>query len=107
MAHDVHCHRLGEVQAQALLRHSQDGLVVLAATCRRTQPPAQANRRIYKQRGTTVEPIQGLVKELFELESCWMRGNASNFWLFAAMGVAVQMAQHRAYRRRKSTWNIK
>jgi len=67
----------------------------------------KANRRIYRQRMTTVEPMQGLVKELFDLESCWMRGNASNRWLFAAMGVAVQMAQHRAYRCRTSTWKIK
>ncbi len=65
------------------------------------------NRKIYRQRKVTVEPMQGLVKELFELETCWMRGDESNRWLFAAMGIAVQMAQHRAYRRGASTWNIK
>jgi hypothetical protein len=65
------------------------------------------NRKIYRQRKVTVEPMQGLVKELFELETCWMRGDESNRWLFAAMGIAVQMAQHRAYRRGTSTWNIK
>jgi len=65
------------------------------------------NRKIYQQRSTTVEPMQGLVKELFELDTCWMRGDASNRWLFAAMGIAVQMAQDKASRSGKSTWNIK
>jgi hypothetical protein len=65
------------------------------------------NRKIYQQRKVTVEPMQGLVKELFELETCWMRGDEANRWLFAAMGIAIQIAQHRAYRRGTSTWNIK
>ncbi len=65
------------------------------------------NRQIYKQRSITVEPMQGLVKELFELDRCWMRGDESNRWLFAAMGIAVQMAQLSAYLNGSSTWNIK
>jgi len=65
------------------------------------------NLRIYKKRSITVEPMQGLVKDLFDLDRCWMRGNASNRWLYAAMGVAVQIAQRRALRRGTSTWNIK
>ncbi len=65
------------------------------------------NRQIYKQRSITVEPIQGLVKELFELERCWMRGEQSNRWLFAAMGIAVQIVQRTAYLNSSSTWNIK
>lgn len=65
------------------------------------------NRHIYKRRSTTVEPMQGLVKELFELDRCWMRGDESNRWLFAAMGIAVQMAQRSAYLNGTSTWNIK
>jgi hypothetical protein len=65
------------------------------------------NRKIYKQRGVTVEPMQGVVKEIFELESCWMRGDANNRWLFAAMCIAVQMAQEKAYASGKSTWRIK
>jgi hypothetical protein len=36
-----------------------------------------------------------------------MRGDEANRWLFAAMGIAIQIAQHRAYRRGTSTWNIK
>lgn len=65
------------------------------------------NRQIYKQRSITVEPMQGLVKELFELDKCWMRGEESNRWLFAAMGITVQMAQRTAYLNHSSTWNIK
>lgn len=65
------------------------------------------NIKIYKKRSTTVEPMQGLVKELFDLDRCWMRGVASNRWLIAAMGVAVQIAQLHAYRNNQSTWNIR
>ncbi len=65
------------------------------------------NRQTYKQRSITVEPMQGLVKELFELDRCWMRGDESNRWLFAAMGIVVQMAQRSAYLNSTSTWNIK
>jgi hypothetical protein len=66
-----------------------------------------ANRRIFRQRSTTVEPMQGLVKQLFDLERCWMHGNENNRWLFAAMGIAVQMAQRLAWLDYQSTWNIK
>lgn len=65
------------------------------------------NRQTYKQRSITVEPMQGLVKDLFELDRCWMRGDESNRWLFAAMGIAVQIAQRLAYLNGSSTWNIK
>ena len=64
------------------------------------------NSMIYRQRSTTVEPMQALVKEIFDLHHCWMRGNASNRWLFAAMGVAVQIAQRQAYQQKRSTWCI-
>ncbi len=65
------------------------------------------NRQTYKKRSITVEPMQGLVKELFELEKCSMRGDESNRWIFAAMGIAVQIAQLSAYLKGSSTWNIK
>lgn len=65
------------------------------------------NRKDYVKRSTTVEPMQGLMDDIFELERCWMRGNVNNRWLFAAMGIAVQMAQLHAYRCKQSTWNIK
>lgn len=64
-------------------------------------------RQYLKERGQTVEPMQGLVKEIFDLDRCWMRGDASNRWLFAAMGLAVQMHQLKAYRQQRSTWKIK
>lgn len=65
------------------------------------------NTRLYKQRSYTVEPMQGLVKDIFELERCWLRGHANNRWLFAAMGIVVQMHQYRAWPEGRSTWAIK
>ena len=65
------------------------------------------NRAEYKRRSTTVEPMQGLVDDIFELDRCWMRGEKNNRWLFAAMGLAVQMAQWQAYQDKRSTWKIK
>lgn len=67
----------------------------------------EQNKNDYRKRSTTVEPMQGVVKEVFELDSCWMRGGASNRWLFAAMGVALQIAQSRALNQKSSTWQIK
>jgi hypothetical protein len=65
------------------------------------------NKKIYLRRSTTVEPMQGLMKEIFGLETCWMRGNANNRWIIAAMGIAVQISQHQAVRRKRSTWAVK
>lgn len=65
------------------------------------------NKTDYRKRSTTVEPMQGLMDDIFELERCWMRGNDNNRWLFAAMGIAVQTAQWKAYKNKQSTWNIK
>jgi len=65
------------------------------------------NQWVYKQRSYTVEPMQGLIKDIFELERCWMRGKENNRWVFAAMGVAVQMHQYRAWQAGRSTWAIK
>ncbi|MBI3335426.1 MAG: hypothetical protein HY001_02915 [Candidatus Portnoybacteria bacterium] len=65
------------------------------------------NVKDYKERSTTVEPMQGLVADIFELDRCWMRGSKNNRWLFASMGIAVQMAQWHAYQRKRSAWKIK
>ena len=65
------------------------------------------HKQIYKERSYRVEPMQGLVKEIFDLDRCWMRGNENNRWLFAAMGLTVQMHQLRALRENRSTWCIK
>lgn len=65
------------------------------------------NRRLRQQRGQTVGPMQGVVKDVFALERCWMRGHRNNRWLFASMGVAVQLHQARAFKAHRSTWKIK
>jgi hypothetical protein len=65
------------------------------------------NRRRRKPRGQPVEPMQGVVKDLFALERCWMRGHRHNRWLCAAMGVTVQMHQARALKRQRSVGKIK
>jgi hypothetical protein len=62
---------------------------------------------LYKERGQTVEAMQGLVKESFGLERWWMRDHQNNRWLFAAMGVAVRLHQGRALQEKRSTWKIK
>jgi hypothetical protein len=67
----------------------------------------EENKSDYRKRATTVEPMQGVVKEVFELDNCWMRDNANNRWLFAAMGVAIQIAQWKALNQKSSTWQIK
>ena len=64
-------------------------------------------KHIYKERSYRVEPMQGLVKNIFNLDQCWMRGNKNNRWLFAAMGLTVQMHQLIAFKENRSTWCIK
>jgi hypothetical protein len=65
------------------------------------------HRMLRRQRRQTVEPMQGVVKDIFALDRCWMRGHRNNRWLFAAMGVAVQLHQARALKSHRSTWKIK
>jgi hypothetical protein len=48
-----------------------------------------------------------IVKDIFDLERCWMRGEQNNRWLFAAMGLTIQMYQLDAFKKSRSTWNIK
>jgi hypothetical protein len=36
------------------------------------------HKKIFKERATRVEPMQGLAKDTFELDHCWMRGDTSN-----------------------------
>lgn len=66
----------------------------------------ERHQRLYAERSHTVEPMQSLVKNIFDLDQCWMRGDDNNRWLFAAMGVAVQMAQHQAHQHNESLWAI-
>jgi hypothetical protein len=65
------------------------------------------HKKIYRERAYKVEPMQGLVKDIFELDRCWMRGDENNRWLFAAMGLTIQMHQLQAFKQGQSTWNIK
>jgi hypothetical protein len=65
------------------------------------------NRELRQQRGQTAEPMQGVGKDIFAWERCWLRGQRNNRWLFAAMGVAVQVHQARALQAHRSPWKIK
>ena len=80
-------------------------------TPRRQRMIKTLNKRCYqkllKERSYKVEPMQALVKDIFDLDRCWMHGNSNNRWVFAAMGVAIQMAQLVAYKNNQSTWKIK
>jgi len=59
------------------------------------------HKAIYKERSYRVEPMQGLVKEIFDLARCWMRGEKSNRWLFPVMGSTVQMHQCIAFKEKQ------
>ena len=65
------------------------------------------HKKIYRERSYKVEPMQGLVKNIFDLNRCWMLGDENNRWIFAAMGLTIQMHQFKVYKNGRSTWNIK
>jgi hypothetical protein len=65
------------------------------------------HQKIYRERSYRVEPMQVIVKDIFDLDRCWMRGEQNNRWLFAAMGLTIQMHQLDAFKKGRSTWNIK
>ena len=50
--------------------------------------------------------MQGIVKGIFDLERCWMRGNKNNQWIFASRGIAVKMHQLKPYRENRSTVSL-
>jgi len=79
----------------------------LITCCRQNMDKSPDRRKIYRERSYKVEPMQGLVKDIFDIDHCWMRGDSSNRWLFAAMGLTIQMHQLEAYKKGRSTWNIK
>ena len=91
----------------------------LITTCRKKMDKTPSRRKMIaamktrlckkylKERSQTVEPMQGIVKDIFELDRCWMRGDDNNRWLFAAMGLTVQMHQYHALKHKRSTWKIK
>jgi len=65
------------------------------------------HKKIYCERAYKVEPMQGIVKDIFDLDRCWMRNDENNRWLFAAMGLTIQMHQLEAFKKGKSTQIIK
>ena len=65
------------------------------------------HQHLYQQRRYTVEPMHGLIKDILDGEPCWMRGRAHHRWLFAAMGVVMQLHQYPAWQEGRSTWAIK
>lgn len=65
------------------------------------------NKKIYRLRSVTVEPMQGLIANIFDLSRSWMRGDENNRWITAAQGIAVQMAQLSAFKAGRSTWKVK
>lgn len=67
----------------------------------------QKHQKIYRERSFRVEPMQGIVKDFFGLDHCWMRGEQNNLWLFAAMGLTIQMHQLDAFKNGRSAWIIK
>jgi hypothetical protein len=110
----------GKADDQALFREFQRQRgMTLVTTPRQNSDHTQArqqmihllnrptNRTRRQQRGQTVEPTQGVVKDIFALDRCWRRGHHNNRWLFAAMGVTVQIHQARALKRQRSVWKIK
>jgi hypothetical protein len=56
------------------------------------------HQKIYRERAFKVEPMQGIVKDIFELDRFWLRGDQNNRCIFAAMGLTIQMHQFDAYK---------
>ena len=67
----------------------------------------ERRKQIYRERAFKIEPMQGTVKDILELNRFWMRGNENNRWLFTIMGLTIQMHQLEAFKKSKSTLNIK
>jgi hypothetical protein len=65
------------------------------------------HQKIYRERSYRVEPMQGIVKGIFDLNRCWMCGEQNIRWLFAAMGLTTQMHHLDDFKKGRSTWNIK
>jgi hypothetical protein len=64
-------------------------------------------QRLRTDRGQTVEPMHGLVKEIFARDGYWMHGGRHNRWLCAAMEGAVQMPPLLADKQGRAPWKIK
>ena len=44
------------------------------------------HNKIYRERSDKVEPMQGLIKNIFDLDRCWMFGESNNCCIFTAIG---------------------
>jgi hypothetical protein len=51
------------------------------------------HKKIYRERSLKVELMQGMVKDIFELNRCWMRSDENIRWLSPAKGLTIQMHQ--------------
>lgn len=47
--------------------------------------------------------MQDLVKEILDLDRCWLKVAENKYWLFAAIGSTIQMSQPKAYHENRST----
>jgi hypothetical protein len=65
------------------------------------------HQKIYCERSYRVEPMQGIIKDILDLNRCWMRNELNNRWLVAAMGLTIQFHQLDAFKKNRSTWCIK
>jgi len=57
------------------------------------------HKKIYREQSYKVEPMQGLVKNIFELDRCWMHDNTNNRWIFVVYWLIVQVTQLQAFNR--------
>lgn len=64
----------------------------------------EKHRRMYRERSYTVEPMQGLVKDISDLNTCRIHGNSGKRRIFAAMGLTVQL---KAWHENRSNFKIR
>src|SRR5262245_53895299 len=63
-----------------------------------------SSRHIAMPRSSPVEPMPGLIKDLFAWETCGRRGHGNTCWRFADRGVVVPRHQSRVWPEDRSTW---
>lgn len=49
------------------------------------------HKKIYCEKSYKIKPIQGLDKDIFDFDHCWIPGNSNKHWLFAALGLTIQL----------------
>ena len=48
-----------------------------------------------------------MVKDMFDMNRCWMLGAQNNRWLFVAIELTILAHQFDAFKKGRSTWDIK